>query len=88
MENKEEQMPQNIENQTMNQDYNSSYNEASQNLKNKKKVGWFGRLYGLSDEEDEDLEFVYSNYAYANEQPNRVSNLVFLFVTLFFLQVQ
>ena len=59
MENKEEQTPQNIENnQEMNKDYNSSYNEASQNLKNKKKVGWFGRLYGLSDEEDEDLDIL------------------------------
>ncbi len=65
-------------------DYNTSYNEASQSLKTKKKVGWFGRLYGLRDEEDEDLDFIYSNYAHANENPSRISNFVFIFITLFF----
>ncbi|PLY04686.1 MAG: HlyD family type I secretion periplasmic adaptor subunit [Arcobacter sp.] len=80
MENKN-QIPHGIEDK----DYATSYNEASEKLKNKKRVGWIGRLYGLSDEEDEDLEFVYTNYADANEQPSRISNIVFLFVTLFFI---
>lgn len=76
---------QNIENSNnMSNDYNNSYNEASQKLKSKKRVGWFGRLYGLSDAEDKDLEFVFSSYAYANEQPSRFSNIVFLVVTLIF----
>lgn len=84
MENKTE-IPKNSINENVAQkDYNTSYNEASENLKTKKKVGWFGRLYGLKDEEDEDLDFIYSSYAYANENPSRVSTFVFLFITLFF----
>jgi len=70
---------------TFNKDYNESYSEASQKLKSKKKVGWFGRLYGLKDEEDEDLEFIYSNYANANENPNKFSNLAFMFITIFII---
>jgi len=86
MENKNP-LPQNLEEnkiQNSNFDNNTSYTEASEKLKTKKRVGWFGRMYGLSDEEDEDLEFVYSSYSNANEQPNRLSNFVFLFITLFF----
>lgn len=81
-----QQMPQeNFENSNnMSNDYNNSYNEASQKLKSKKRLGWFGRLYGLSDDEDKDLEFVFSSYAYANEQPSRISNIVFLVITIFF----
>ncbi len=87
MENKQK-IPQEIKNQDIvNSDYNHSYGEASKKLRTKKRVGWFGRLYGLRDEEDEDLEFIFSSYAYANEQPNRVSNLVFLFITIFFVGV-
>ncbi len=83
MENKNP-IPQVIEeNKTI--DDNSSYTEASEKLKTKKRVGWFGRMYGLSDEEDEDLEFVYSSYSDANEQPSRLSGFVFLFITLFFI---
>ena len=67
-----------------NNDIATSYNEASENLKTKKRVGWLGRLYGLDDDEEQDLEFVYSNYAHANENPNRLSNFVFIFITLFF----
>lgn len=81
------QIPQSIENNEIvskSLDNNTSYKEASEDLKNKKRVGWFGRLYGLKDEEDEDLDFVYSSYSYANEQPNRLSSVVFLFITLFF----
>ena len=65
-------------------DYNTSYHEASEKLKQKKKIGWLGRLFGLKDEEDEDLEFIYSNYAHANENPKKVANLVFIFITIFF----
>lgn len=84
MENKE-QIPQNQElNQNFMPGSNESFAKASDNLKKKKKVGWFGRLYGLSDEEEDDLDFVYSNYAHANEQPNRVANFTFIFITLFF----
>ncbi len=83
MENKNP-IPQNIEENKIIND-NSSYTEASEKLKTKKRIGWFGRMYGLSDEEDEDLDFVYSSYSNANEQPTRLSNFVFLFITLFFI---
>ena len=58
MENKNP-LPQEIKENNItndNFDNNSSYKDASEKLKSKKKVGWFGRIYGLSDEEDEDLE--------------------------------
>lgn len=88
MDNKN-QVPQDIEEKntiiTEDKAYENSYQEASENLKNKKKIGWFGRLYGLKDEEDEDLEFVFSSYSYANEQPSRISNIVFLFITILFV---
>ncbi len=67
-----------------NKEYNDLYNQASKELKKKKKLGWISRLFGLSDDEEDDIEFVYSNYAYANENPNRLSNFVFIFITLFF----
>jgi adhesin transport system membrane fusion protein len=68
-------------------EYEKSYIESSEKLKNKKKLGWLGRLYGLGDEEDEDLTFLYTSYAHANEQPNRFSNFVFIFITVFFTGV-
>lgn len=64
--------------------YNESYTEASDKLRNKKRPGFFSQLFGIKDEEDEDLEFIFSNYAHANENPNKFSNLVFIFITIFF----
>lgn len=87
MENNEKQIPQTENSSGISNEYKKSYDEASQKLKKKRKIGWFGRLYGLSDEEDNDLEFVFSSYAYANEQPSRKSNIVFLFITIFFTGV-
>lgn len=68
----------------LNSQYNDTYAKASEDLKNKKRVGFIGRLFGKKDEEDEDLEFIYSSYSHANEQPNRVANMAFLFIILFF----
>ena len=45
---------------------------------------WFLKLYGLEEEKNEDLEFVYSSYASANEQPSRVANLTFVFIISLF----
>jgi adhesin transport system membrane fusion protein len=59
-------------------------------IKNKKineKRGlkdWFRRLYGLEDEKQEDLEFMYSLYSNSNEKPNRVTNIIFLLTTVIF----
>ena len=54
------------------------------NKKNEEKTGllsWFKRLYGLEDEKEEDLEFMYNSYANSNEEPSRVSNIIFLLIT-------
>ncbi len=83
MENKE-LLPKDIKENKLVNNESSSYEEASEKLKNKKKIGWFGKMYGLRDEEDEDLNFIYSNYSNANERPNRISNMVFLFIVIFF----
>lgn len=45
---------------------------------------WFNKLYGLDKSSDEDLEFVYSSYANANETPTKVANLTFIFIISFF----
>ena len=54
------------------------------NKKNEEKIGllsWFKRLYGLEDEKEKDLEFMYNSYSNSNEKPSRVSNVIFLLVT-------
>lgn len=64
--------------------------EESEERRPSKKTGfvsWVKNLYGLSDNQEEDLEFVYSNYAMANEMPSRRSNLVFIFVIAIFSAV-
>ncbi|RXJ89408.1 secretion protein HylD [Arcobacter sp. CECT 8983] len=48
---------------------------------------WFNKLYGLDKSPDEDLEFVYSSYANANETPSKVANLTFIFIISFFTLV-
>ena len=51
--------------------------------KRKPKKGifnWIKRLYGVSDEEEDDLEFVYSSYANSNEEISKSTNIVFLLV--------
>lgn len=45
---------------------------------------WFNKLYGLDKSPDEDLEFVYSSYANANEKPSKIANLTFIFIISFF----
>lgn len=55
--------------------------------KRKKKKGlinWIKRLYGLEDEEDSDLDFVYSSYSNSNEEPSKGANIIFLLVTSIF----
>ena len=54
------------------------------NKKNEEKIGlvsWFKRLYGLEDEKEKDLEFMYNSYSNSNEKPSRVSNVIFLLIT-------
>lgn len=42
-------------------------------------------LYGLEDEKEEDLEFIYSSYANSNEKPGKTSKIIFLIVTGIFM---
>ena len=55
--------------------------QRNKNMEEKKGLkNWFRRLYGLEDEKQEDLEFMYSLYANSNEKSSRVSNIIFLLV--------
>lgn len=42
-------------------------------------------LYGLEDEKDEDLEFIYTSYANSNEKPSNVSKIIFLLISGIFI---
>ena len=53
-------------------------------VKNGGLFGWFKSLYGLKGDENEDLEFIYTSYSNANENPSKISNIVFLFIISFF----
>ncbi len=66
-------------------EYKKPYNNKVKSIKKKKGfIHWIKKLYGFTDQEDEDLEFVYSTYATANEEPSRRINIVFIFVVLVF----
>ena len=45
---------------------------------------WLSKLYGLNKEKDDDLEFIYTSYAHANEKPSKIANIAFLFIISFF----
>ncbi|RXJ98650.1 secretion protein HylD [Arcobacter sp. CECT 8986] len=72
---------------------NKSNTSKEQNLNKKanKKglISWIKSLYGLNENQKEDLDFVYTSYSYANEEPTYVSKIVFSIVigvlTLFIL---
>lgn len=54
----------------------------------KKKKGlivWIKNLYGLGDTEEEDLDYVYTTYSHSNEDIDRTSNVIFLFVIFIFI---
>ncbi|WP_428026132.1 HlyD family type I secretion periplasmic adaptor subunit [Arcobacter sp.] len=54
-------------------------------IKNSNLVDWFKKLYGLKeDDENKDLEFIYTSYSNANKNPSKISNVVFLFIISFF----
>jgi len=67
--------------ETIYQDYNKDEeHEEKKHVKKRGFFAWVKRLYGLNDDEEEDLEFVYSYYSLSNEEPSRRSNIVFLSV--------
>ncbi|WP_121627128.1 HlyD family type I secretion periplasmic adaptor subunit [Poseidonibacter antarcticus] len=55
-------------------------------IRNPKKgfINWIKKLYGVNDEEEDDLEFVYSSYANSNKEASRTSNIIFVLVTVIF----
>ena len=72
---------------------NADFNEDSfikkdftKENRNSKKgfISWIKKLYGVGDEEEDDLEFVYSSYANSNEESSRSSNIIFVIVTVVF----
>ena len=48
---------------------------------------WFNKLYGLDENPDKDLEFVYTSYSHANEKPSKIANITFIFIISFFTLV-
>ena len=54
--------------------------KIKENLESKKGIiNWIKKLYAVNDEED-DLEFVYSTYGNSNEEISKSTNIVFLLV--------
>ena len=50
----------------------------------KKRKSFFHKikeLYGLEEDEEKDLEFIYSSYAHSNEKPGNTSKFVFLLIS-------
>lgn len=60
--------------------YQNFNKEKYKPKKKKGLIAWLKRIYGLSDEEEEDLDFIYTAYSNSNEVPGRKSNIVFLLV--------
>ncbi|RXJ85261.1 HlyD family type I secretion periplasmic adaptor subunit [Arcobacter sp. CECT 8985] len=67
--------------------HNNTSNKKSKKRRTLKT--WIKDIYGLNGNEKEDLDFVYTSYSYANEEPTYVSKVVFTVVisvlTLFVL---
>ncbi len=61
-----------------------------QNSENKPKkstlglVKWIKEIYGLEDNQKQDLDFVYTSYSYANEKPVKLANTLFIIIVLIF----
>ena len=61
----------------------------SKEIKKMNFIARFGykikELYGLEDEKNEDLEFIYTSYANSNEKPSHVSKIIFLLISGIFI---
>ena len=61
----------------------------SKEIKKMNFIARFGHkikeLYGLEDEKNEDLEFIYTSYANSNEKPSHVSKIIFLLISGIFI---
>ena len=77
-----------LEKEKLNKSKETSFEEPK--LEKKEKTGfinWVKRLYGLEEDEKEDLNFIYSSYATSNEEPGRVSNTIFLIIIFVFISL-
>ena len=54
--------------------------QKDKKIEEKGLLNWFRRLYGLEDETQEDLEFMYNSYSNSNERPSRTSNIILVLV--------
>lgn len=55
----------------------SLYQKFDEKIEPKKKkkfglISWLKKIYGLEDDEQEDLNFIYSSYAASNEEPGKL----------------
>jgi adhesin transport system membrane fusion protein len=77
-----------LQQEKLNKSIETSFEEPK--LEKKEKTGfinWVKRLYGLEEDEKEDLNFIYSSYATSNEEPGRVSNTIFLIIIFIFISL-
>jgi membrane fusion protein, adhesin transport system len=66
-----------------NQNNNFSNESLKTNKKEKKKKSFIYKikeLYGLEDDEEKDLEFIYSSYSNSNEKPGTTSRVLFFLI--------
>jgi adhesin transport system membrane fusion protein len=72
----------------INEGQNSSIPQSKkENFENKKKDSLknrFKSIFGLEDSSNDDMNFVYTSYSYANEEPTNISKIVFIMITLIF----
>lgn len=83
--NKEEEK---LQEEKLNKTVESTFEEPK--LEKEEKSGlinWIKKLYGLEEDEKEDLNFIYSSYATSNEEPGRVSNTIFLIIIFVFVSL-
>lgn len=73
----------------INEGQNSSIPESKKHSfkEEKKQISLKNRikqLFGLEDSTNEDMDFVYTSYSYANEEPSNLSKIVFIVITVVF----
>ena len=77
------------ENENLTQSVNNKQNNFPKETKKRlKRRGLFYKikeLYGLGDDKEEDLEFIFSSYANSNEKPGTTSKSIFLIISGIFI---
>ena len=63
----------------------SKTNKKEEKKKRKSLFDSIKSLYGVGDDKEEDLEFIYSSYANANEKPGNTSKIISILIIGIFL---